>query len=248
MYIVRWLMGHPIIATWVLGAIAILLAFGSGSQKDSAIVVKEDSPVTESIEEVKTDISSKLTDGKIISQPVVKMPTTEIQNKATLVDSKTAENEVIKNEDSAKVAKASESPPLGAFTGADDATAQELQPNNNTELKVTSTAVADLGQSTTEEMLLMAREAYWNNGLDEAAQIYEKLIKVEPKVLEHRGELGNVYWRQGYPKKAAELYSEIAIPMIEQGGKERVANMIGFIGLFYPDRAAEIHKQIQLKK
>ena len=94
----------------------------------------------------------------------------------------------------------------------------------------------------------MAREAYWNNGLDEASQIYSQLIELEPTVIEHRGELGNVYWRQGYPKKAAQLYSEIAIPMIEQGNSERVANMIGFIGLFFPDRAAEIHKRLQSVK
>ena len=91
----------------------------------------------------------------------------------------------------------------------------------------------------------MAREAYWNNGLEEASQIYTQLIELEPAVIEYRGELGNVYWRQGYPKKAAQLYSEIAIPMIEQGNAERVANMVGFIGLFYPEKAAEIYKKLQ---
>ena len=33
MYIVRWLMGHPIIAIWVLGAIAILLQIAGGNNK-----------------------------------------------------------------------------------------------------------------------------------------------------------------------------------------------------------------------
>ena len=244
MYIVRWLMGHPIIATWVLSAIAILLAFGSSSQKDNDTEVKGDSSVSASIEEVKAEISNKLTDGKIISKSVVKTDVIENQDKVTFAGSKTIKNEVIESEDGAKAVNA----PFSAPSKTDDKTVQQPTPNESNALNSTSTASADLGQSTTEEMLLMAREAYWNNGLDEAAQIYEKLIEVEPKVLEHRGELGNVYWRQGYPKKAAELYSEIAIPMIEQGGKERVANMIGFIGLFYPDRAAEIHKQIQLKK
>ena len=91
----------------------------------------------------------------------------------------------------------------------------------------------------------MAREAYWNNGLDEAASIYEQLIQREPDVVEHKGELGNVYWRQGFPEKSASLYAEIAIPMIKKGNGERVSNMIGFIGLFQPDKAAEIHKHLQ---
>jgi hypothetical protein len=86
----------------------------------------------------------------------------------------------------------------------------------------------------------MAREAYWNNGLEESAEIYKVLIEREPEVIEHKGELGNVFWRQGYPKQAAELYAEIAAPMIEKGNAERVSNMVGFIGLFFPERATEI--------
>lgn len=236
MYIVRWLMGHPIIATWVLAAVAILLTLSSGnkSDKEETSVVKVESSAAESLKGIKADISSKLDDSKIISKPVLdeESVTEEIAREATAVTTDL---------------KQPEEAPFGA-TSKKDNIEVKAKLEKDSEQNIKSTAVADLGQSSTEEMLLMAREAYWNNGLDEAAQIYEKLIEVEPKVLEHRGELGNVYWRQGYPKKAAELYSEIAIPMIEQGNKERVANMIGFIGLFYPDRAAEIHKKIQLKK
>ena len=249
MYIVRWLMGHPIIATWVLGTIAILLAFGSVSQKSDATAEKE-SPVSESFKEVKVDIvdtKGSLTDGKIMAKPVEKTPIIDNQDDTSVAGSKTAKNEEIEHKEGAKIEKEPKDPPFSEPLEAGDTIAKKPKLNKGSALDSASAADTDLGQSTTEEMLLMAREAYWNNGLDEAAQIYEKLIEVEPKVLEHRGELGNVYWRQGYPKKAAELYSEIAIPMIEQGGKERVANMVGFIGLFYPDRAAEIHKQIQLQ-
>lgn len=262
MYIVRWLMGHPIIATWVLAAIAILLTFSSGNNSDKKeILVEEKKPVSEQLKEVKAGINSKMDDGKIISKPVLDVGSTtgEVEPKVNKNMATTTDTVIDSNKKAVKAVKSlvnagSEVDSLAIKNspfGATDATLKkdnvdmQTKTNKGSEL---STAVTDLGQSTTEEMLLMAREAYWNNGLDEAAQIYEKLIEVEPKVLEHRGELGNVYWRQGYPKKAAELYSEIAIPMIEQGGKERVANMIGFIGLFYPDRAAEIHKQIQLKK
>lgn len=90
------------------------------------------------------------------------------------------------------------------------------------------------------DLLVMAREAYWNNGLEESAEIYKALIEREPTVIEHKGELGNVFWRQGYPKQAAELYAEIAAPMIEKGNGERVSNMVGFIGLFFPEKATEI--------
>jgi len=102
-----------------------------------------------------------------------------------------------------------------------------------------------LDDQSTDDLLLMAREAYWNNGLKEAATIYQQLIQREPNVVTHKGELGNVYWKQGFPEKSASLYAEIAIPMIQNGDAERVVNMVGFIKLFHPNKAAEINKQLQ---
>ena len=43
----------------------------------------------------------------------------------------------------------------------------------------------------------MAREAYWNNGLEEASQIYTQLIELEPTVIEYRGELGSIKTNTG---------------------------------------------------
>ena len=101
-----------------------------------------------------------------------------------------------------------------------------------------------LAEKSNDDVLMMAREAYWDNGLDKAASLYSELITREPTVIEHKGELGNVFWRQGYPKKAAELYADIAEPMISQGNGERVSNMVGFIGLFFPERASNIRQQL----
>ncbi len=102
-----------------------------------------------------------------------------------------------------------------------------------------------LDSQSTDDLLLMAREAYWNNGLDEAAAIYKQLIQNEPTVVEYKGELGNVYWKQGFPEKSAALYAEIALPMIKKGHADRVSNMVGFIELFHPEKAAEIKKILQ---
>ena len=138
-----------------------------------------------------------------------------------------------------------------------DANTQQAQDSNTattganaiaasaTESSEQSLPKADLADKSTDDLLLMAREAYWNNGLDEAASIYQELIQREPNVIGHKGELGNVYWRQGFPEKSAALYADIAIPMIDNGNAERVSNMIGFIGLFYPKKAAEISKHMQ---
>ena len=47
--------------------------------------------------------------------------------------------------------------------------------------------------------IIRAREAFWNNSLDEAAELYASLIEREPTVIDYKGELGNVFWRQGFP-------------------------------------------------
>ena len=321
MYIVRWLMGHPIIAMWFLAAIAILLNLDSGKKDDISEIgsvdkthveseaaensnsnltpaIIPDSTLSDSSQnassdavtmknsvdslqitsksfsgglntddEIVEDATSEAVDEKAenISQTATAESTnqesvesasnnTEIQSEVSKTEVVSldiaansnplelkTETEIVANQpntnQSSKADDVKQESPSGSVALAQDETSQSEN--------IPSIEISDLGQMSTDEMLLMAREAYWNNGLDEASIIYQDLIKREPQVIEHRGELGNVYWRQGYPKKAAELYSEIAIPMIEQGDSERVANMIGFIGLFYPDRAAAIHQRLQ---
>jgi formylglycine-generating enzyme required for sulfatase activity len=91
-------------------------------------------------------------------------------------------------------------------------------------------------------VIIRAREAFWDNRLDAAVELYATLIEREPTVTDYKGELGNIFWRQGLPEKAAELYADISFPMIEKGNGERVSEMVGVIGLFYPDSAADIRK------
>ncbi len=258
MYIVRWLMGHPIIATWVLGAIALLLTFGSG-KKDQIIDVQGEKPVAV-LENQDINIDAPVVSVESIEKQSLKKADT---SKPETADQDQIEGKMVLEEDAVGVTKKTNTvtistknteKPVVKNSNVDDATKEVSQKTSEPSTVIISegnkkpellNATTDLNQSSTEELLQMAREAYWNNGLDEAAEIYQRLIELEPKVIEHRGELGNVLWRQGYPKKAAELYSEIAIPMIDGGNPERVANMVGFIGLFFPDRAAVIHQRIQ---
>lgn len=255
MYIVRWLMGRPILAAWILAAIAVLLHFTSGDKEDETIASNSETVIEESVnnepestkqqEEVaKTDESEKLADSSSsVKEDQSKIATSETENSKEAKVSFPPSDEVktLTGANESQQVNENTKPPVVNET-ADNKNLTNVK--SDTKNKDDNT-ISDLGELNPDEMLLMAREAYWNNGLEEAAQIYKHLIKIQPDVIEHRGELGNVFWRQGYPKQAAELYSEISIPMIEQGNSDRVANMIGFIGLFYPDRAAEIHKRLQ---
>ncbi len=289
MYITRWLAGHPLIAIWVLGIIAILLSWSgvgvnrvhteqSATENHHAEVQlreiqvnNDDTQLNQEQEQAGSEqgiLQSNKTDSKdhsdVTASVSVKAETTSLPKQAKQLSQDAApfENPAHKavnttgpsaikpgaNQSSSTKKEVSSVVSIPSTTAQTKTSAKLSSSSSTSGSHAKTSAVQDLSAMGTEDMLVMAREAYWNNGLDEASQIYIKLIELEPDVLEHKGELGNVYWRQGYPEKAAKLYSEVAIPMIKEGDGERVANMIGFIGLFYPDRAAEINRQLQAQK
>jgi len=165
-------------------------------------------------------------------------PETETTTEEAAPATESTESETVKDEKTVVDTKETET--AVADTQSSEGTATEAQAAVTTE--------AQFDELSADEMLLMAREAYWNNGLEESAEIYQQLISKKSDVIDYKGELGNVYWRQGLPKKAAELYAEISMPMIEAGDANRVANMVGFIGLFYPEKATEIHNKLESLK
>ncbi len=235
MNIVKWILARPLIAIWVLGAIAILLTVASGNKQREAD--SNNHVLKNEIVEIGKAVKKPLNHDASLARKVIEskaMPEMRIHNKTVIPPA------VIKTEpvDHHRT-KLQNSPEPFAGTATHSANNSNKLPEKN------AVEAEDLAQLETDELLLMAREAYWNNGLDEAAQIYQQLIKREPQVIEHKGELGNVYWRQGYPKKAAELYSEIAIPLIESGSSDRVSNMVGFIQLFYPERVEVIMDRLE---
>jgi len=309
MYIVRWLMTHPIIAIWVLGGIAILLSRGGADKgaheiNETAVShqletstkatntdhevnalaletakIKVAKSVAENVSDTTTKgnshddgdnatIHEKLANKtavetnaaldtenagmeKQLAVAVTQNPETNVEtspetNNGTVIaptdHSSAVVNEVketldkkINKIEEAEVEVEVEAEPVAVVIAQVQSEKQVSNEADSSNLAQSSDAI---------EILIMAREAYWNEGFDESAELYMQLIKLEPNNINYKGELANVYWKQGYPKKAAELYSEIALPMIENGNSGSVANMVGFIGLFYPDRAAKIHQKL----
>ena len=241
MNIVRWLTNHPILSVWALTIVALLLSLGgSGGHKQGGngdIASKEhveasshhetEKPADSANEHVQPAVVAAA-ESAVNNQVQAAVPAVSVPVNNTVVNAVTNTGATTNK----AAPEATTTPSVEAVSTEASAEQQKL-------------ATSDLNDKSVDELLLMAREAYWNNGLDEAASIYQELIQREPNVLEHKGELGNVYWRQGFPGKSASLYAEIAIPMIDKGNAERVSNMIGFIGLFHPDKAAEINKHMQ---
>lgn len=251
MDMIRWLASNIVVqVAWGLGLLAVLLAmiFGGGKSDEShaeAEVATEAKEVvaTEAAVEPAAAVSAAVVAVAATEEaaPVQALAATTTETVSTVVVEAPAETEAVVAETEAAVeevaTEATEAP-------AEEIVAEAEAPVVEEAVAVEETALdtANIADKSSEDLLVMAREAYWNNGLDEAAELYGVLIEREPSVIEHKGELGNVLWRQGYPKKAAELYAEIAEPMIEKGNGERVSNMVGFIGLFFPERATTIRE------
>lgn len=169
------------------------------------------------------------------------------KHEATVVsdDKQTAQVKVAEGKTSTSVDDTAKTASAIAASGMTNKALASTNTDQNAKTEQEVISLQGLNDKSVDDLLLMARESYWNNGLDEAAAIYQQLIQREPNVVAHKGELGNVYWRQGFPEKSARLYAEIAVPMINNGQADRVSNMVGFIGLFHPDKAAKIEKQLK---
>jgi TolA-binding protein len=98
-----------------------------------------------------------------------------------------------------------------------------------------ATATAD----TSADLLRAAREAYWSNELDNAVDFYNKLIQQTPD-LEYKGELANVYWKQGNVKQAATLFAEVAPQRAAQGRMTEALNMKLYVDMADPELAKQL--------
>jgi len=239
MDMIRWLATNKVVmAVWGLGILAILLAsiFGGGKKADQDTVAVETKTVEAVVEKAKPATAAIATTAVVATAAVASTVQAAVDTSAE-VEEASAEVEV-------KAADATTEAPVAekseeAATETETAVTTSEASSEKPEVAVKED---DLTDKSSDDLLMMAREAYWDNGLDKAAGLYAELITREPSVIEHKGELGNVFWRQGYPKKAAELYADIAEPMIAKGNGERVSNMVGFISLFFPERAGTIRK------
>ena len=249
MDMIRWLASNIVVqVAWGLGLLAVLLAFLFGGSKsaEEQVVAESSNAVAEKVVTAEAAVEPTVKAAAVAAVAAVAstvekeaepvQAVVETSAEAVVTETPATEEAVVE----AKTEEVVEAPAVETAAVESDAAAPATEEVLAVEEATLDTS--NVADKSSEDVLVMAREAYWNNGLDEAAELYGVLIEREPTVIEHKGELGNVLWRQGYPKKAAELYADIAAPMIEKGNGERVSNMVGFIGLFFPERAATIRE------
>ncbi|WGZ93938.1 MAG: hypothetical protein QJT81_19465 [Candidatus Thiothrix putei] len=234
MHIFRWLMKHPILLAWLLAIIAILLNFSMGSKQgehgNEVAATAHEQP--SAVEHNQTAVVAQQTAPVAEPQAVAAPAEVVTQQAAPVAEPQAAAAaEVVATQQTAPVAEPQAAAPAEVAT---QQAAPVAEPQAATQTAATAQVVASA------DMLRAAREAYWANELDRAVGLYNDLLKQTPDSLEYKGELANVYWKQGNAQQAATLFAEVAPKLAEQGRVTEALNMKLYVDMVNPDLAKQI--------
>ncbi|MBJ6611039.1 MAG: hypothetical protein JG718_11825 [Candidatus Thiothrix moscowensis] len=222
MHILRWLMKHPILLAWLLAVLAILLNFGMGGAGDKAgkgdHAKDTHSAPAHPVDAGKQAVSAHGKDAAPVAGQAVAAPAVVVAEQVPAVAATPAEQ--------APAVAAPAVAPVAEQAGA-----------------VPAPVAADVNAApaaSEQDLLRAAREAYWSNELERAAEFYGKLLEQKPDSLDYKGELANVFWKQGNANKAAELFADIAPQLAAQGRTGEAFNMKLYVDMVNPELAKKI--------
>lgn len=233
MNILRWLMKHPIMLAWLLAITAILLNFGLGNKAGTAH--KEVAQVDAAHQAAPAAAAdhgqapAAATQAAAPQQAVVATETAPVAAAAAPVATTEAAAPAAPEAAPAVTAAA---PVAAVEAPSAPAAAAVATP------EAATAPVADANSEA--DLLRAAREAYWSNEFDNAAGFYTSLLKQTPDSLQYKGELANVFWKQGNSQQAAALFAELAPQLQAQGRSTEANNMRLYVEMVDPALAKTI--------
>ncbi|MFI0397745.1 MAG: hypothetical protein ACH34X_01600 [Thiolinea sp.] len=239
----RWLLVHPIAFAWILAAIAIILNWIVGS---GAPPKKEHQAKAEQ-HEVQAQKSAGHEQVAADQQAAAgHEPASTQAQAAAAMPAESAEATATTEQAQATHAATSGSVAEQAATGSAGTAAAVAA---TAAAGATTVAAANTGSavnenSSAEDLLLAAREAYWSGEYDQSVGFYQSLLKKENKP-DYKGELANVYWKQGKSTEAVTLYAEIAPWLAQQGRMAELQSIKVYADVVDPTKAAEIGSAIK---
>lgn len=228
MNILRWLMKHPIMLAWLLAITAILLNFGLGGNKAG----------TAHKEVAQVDAAHQAAPAAAADHGQAPAAATQATAPQQAVATETAPVAAA----AAPVATEAAAPAAPAVTAAAPVATVEV-PSAPAAAAVATpeAATAPVADANSEaDLLRAAREAYWSNEFDNAAGFYTSLLKQTPDSLQYKGELANVFWKQGNSQQAAALFAELAPQLQAQGRSTEANNMRLYVEMVDPALAKTI--------
>ena len=232
MNILRWLMKHPIMLAWLLAITAILLNFGlcnkAGTAHKEVAQVDAAHQAAPAAAADHGQAPAAATQAAAPQQAVVATETAPVAAAAAPVATTEA-----------AAPAAPEAAP--AVTAAAPVAAVEAPSAPAAAVVTPEAATAPVADANSEaDLLRAAREAYWSNEFDNAAGFYTSLLKQTPDSLQYKGELANVFWKQGNSQQAAALFAELAPQLQAQGRSTEANNMRLYVEMVDPALAKTI--------
>lgn len=244
MNILRWLMKHPIMLAWLLAITAILLNFGLGGNK-AGTAHKEVAQV-DAAHQAAPAATADHGQAPAAATQAAAAPQQQAVVATETAPVAAAAAPVATTEAAAPAAPeaAPEAAPAvtAAVTAAAPVAAVEA-PSAPAAAAVATpeAATAPVADANSEaDLLRAAREAYWSNEFDNAAGFYTSLLKQTPDSLQYKGELANVFWKQGNSQQAAALFAELAPQLQAQGRSTEANNMRLYVEMVDPALAKTI--------
>lgn len=235
----RWLLVHPIAFAWILAAIAIVLNWivGSGAPPKKEHQAKAGQHAVQAQKETSGHEAATANQAATGHEPA-----------ATTAQAAAALPAAPATDASASAAQAPAATEQAAATGSASVTEQAAAGSATAAVATATTAqAADQAvseNSSAEDLLLAAREAYWSGEYDRSVSFYQSLLKKDNKP-DYKGELANVYWKQGKSTEAVTLYAEIAPWLAEQGRMSELQSIKVYADVVDPTKAAEIGSVIK---
>lgn len=232
MNILRWLMKHPIMLAWLLAITAILLNFGLGNKAGTAHK-----------EVAQVDAAHQAAPAATADHGQAPAAATQAAAPQQAVATETAPVAAAAAPVATTEAAAPAAPEAAPSVTAAAPVAAVEAPSAPAAAAVATpeAATAPVADANSEaDLLRAAREAYWSNEFDNAAGFYTSLLKQTPDSLQYKGELANVFWKQGNSQQAAALFAELAPQLQAQGRSTEANNMRLYVEMVDPALAKTI--------
>lgn len=251
MNMLRWLMKHPILLAWLLALVAILLNFGMISNKagkghEETVKATDHKQEQAAAPAVKQDEVVAATASVAPVAASASAPAAPVQTAAAASADQSAPAAAEPAQVAATTAPAESAPVVAPV--APSAPVQPVAPAAPSAPAQPVAPVASEPQqqvavetgNTEMELLRAAREAYHSNEMDRAVEFYTSLLKQVPNSVQYKGELANVFWKQGNAEQAAILFAELAPVLAAQGRSTEASNMKAYVGMVKPELAQKI--------
>jgi tetratricopeptide (TPR) repeat protein len=99
-------------------------------------------------------------------------------------------------------------------------------------------------KATVNEKLNGARDSYARGDVNAAVAAYTDVIKSNPKNVDARGELGNIYYATGRLPEATQSYYDAAKLLLDNKELDRVDALLPVIAQFNPMMADELAQKL----